>query len=85
MESYPVAAWQILCDVLVASLGLAQTREGHALPPGYRKYLGVIPDSTVEIPEKLYDGRIAQDLAQCHHRASVGCGKSLDVFRVSLP
>ena len=85
MKSCLVAAWEILCDVLVACLRLVQTREGHALPPGYRKYLGVIPDATVEILGKSYDGRIARDLARCHHRASVGCGKSLDAFRVSLP
>jgi hypothetical protein len=85
MKSCPVAAWEILCDVLVASLGLAQMREGHALPPGYRKYLGVIPDATVEILGKSYDGRIAWDLARCHHMAPIGCGKSLGVFQVSLP
>ena len=85
MKSCRVASWGIICDVLVACLFLAQMREGHALPPGYQKYLGVIRDATVEIHGKLYDGRIAQDLAWCHHRASVGCGKSLDAFRVSLP
>ena len=85
MKSCRVAAWGIICDVLVACLCLAQTKEGHALPPGYRKYLGVIPDATVEFLEKSYDGRIARDLARCHNMASVGCGKSFDAFRVSLP
>ena len=85
MKSCLVEACKIICDVLVACLGLAQMREGHPLPPGYRKYLSVIPGATVEILEESYDGRIAQDLARCHHRASVGCGKSLDMFRVSLP
>ena len=85
MKSCLVAEWGIICDVLVASLRLAQTREGHALLPGYQKYLGVIPDATVEILGKSYNGWIARDLARCHHMASVGCGKSLDAFRVSLP
>ena len=57
MKSCPVEACKIICDVLVACLRLAQTREGHALPPGYQKYLDVIPDATVEILEKSYDGR----------------------------
>jgi hypothetical protein len=48
MKSCPVAAWEILCDALVACLGIAQMREGHALPSGFRKYVGVIPDATVE-------------------------------------
>ena len=55
MKSCRVAAWGIICDVLVAFLRLEWMREGHALPPGYRKYLSVIPDATVEILEKLYD------------------------------
>ena len=59
--------------------------EGHAQPLGYQKYLGVISDATVEILGKSYDRRIARDMARCHHMASVGCGKSLDMFRVSLP
>ena len=85
MKSCWVAAWGIICDVLIACLRLAQMREGHALPPVYPKYLGVIPDATVEILGKSYDGRIARDLARCHHGASVGFDKSLDAFRVSLP
>ena len=85
MKSCPVAAWEIICDVLMACLGHAQTGKGHALPPGYGKYLGVIPDATVEILGKSYDDRIAQDVARCHQRAYVECDKSLDVFRVSLP
>ena len=85
MKSCQVAAWGIICDVLLACLRLAQTREGHALPPGYQKYLVVIPDATVEILKKSYDGGNARDLARCHHMASVGCGNSLDVFRASLP
>lgn len=85
MKSCPVAAWEILCDVLAACLGLAQTREGHALPLGYRKYLGGIPDATVEILRKSYDAGIPRELARCHHMAPVGCGKSLGAFRISLP
>ena len=34
MKSCPEEAWEILCDVLAACLGLAQTRDGHTLPPG---------------------------------------------------
>ena len=55
MKSCRVAASGIIYDVLVACLCLAQTREGHALPPGYQKYLDVIPDATVEILRKSYD------------------------------
>ena len=58
MKSCPVVAWEIISDVLVACLGLAQTRERCALPLGYRKNLGVIPDATVEILGKLYDAGI---------------------------
>ena len=85
MKSCRVAASGIIYDVLVACLCLAQMREGHAVPPSYQKYLDVIPDATVEILGKSYNGWIARDLARCHHMASVGCGKSLDAFRVSLP
>ena len=80
MKSCRVAARGIICDVLVACLRLAQTREGHALPPSYQKYLGVIPDATVEILGKPYNDRIARDLARSRHRAYVGYGKSLMHF-----
>jgi hypothetical protein len=33
-EIMPQAAWKILCDVLAACVGLAQTREWHARSPG---------------------------------------------------
>ena len=85
MKSCPVAAWEIICDVLVACLRLAQMREGHALPPVYPKYLGVIPDATVEILGKSYDARIPRELVRCHHMAPVGCGQCLGMFRISLP
>jgi hypothetical protein len=54
----------ILCVVLAACLGLAQTREGHAMPPGYRNYLGGMPDATVEILGKSYDAGIPRELAR---------------------
>ena len=77
-EITPGNGMGIICDVLVACLGLA-------LPPGYRKYLGVIPDATVEILGKSYDARIPRELVRCHHMAPVGCGQCLGMFRISLP
>jgi hypothetical protein len=85
MKSCPVEAWEIICDVLVACLRLSQTREGHALPPGYRNYLSGMPDATVEILGESYDAGIPRELARCHHMGPVGCGKSLGAFRISLP
>jgi hypothetical protein len=51
MKSCPVVAWEIVCDVLVACLGLAQTREGHALPPGTETL--VENRALVPVPEGL--------------------------------
>ena len=55
--------------------------EGGACPAtGGRKYLGGMPDATVEILGKSYDAGNPRDLARHHHMAHVGCGKSLEVF-----
>jgi hypothetical protein len=51
--------------------------EGGACPTtGGRKYLGGMPDATVEILGKSYDAGIPRELARCHHMGPVGCGKS---------
>jgi hypothetical protein len=60
--------------------------EGGACPATRgRKYLGGIPDATVEILGKSYDAGIPRELAWCHHMGPVGCGKSLGAFRIGLP